>query len=335
MKKVLALILCLVMVVGMFSACGGGETENPETTAATQPGEEGKYLKVLTLGHSLAVDAGFMLAKIAHTEGYENLKIGTLYYAGCPMSKHVEFATTDAAEYDLRISSTETPNQVPEVIEPITMKQALQYDYWDIIIMQDGVFDMALDDSYKSGNIQTLQKFVKENAKNPNVEFAWHMTWVPPVDATLRATFKQGNYYNNGYAIYQNDRATMYQAVTKCVGDNIMTDSTFKFMIPSGTVMENLLSSYLEEVDIHRDYAHASDLARVAVSYVWYCRLAGVEKLDGLKYDVIPKQFLNNTIIKTEDRVLTDSEKAVILEAVNNALANPLQMTQSQYTTAP
>ena len=32
---------------------------------------------------------------------------------------------------------------------------------------------------------------------------------------------------------------------------------------------------------------------------------------------------------------MTDAEKAIILESVNNALANPLQMTQSQYTTAP
>ncbi len=337
MKRFLALTLCLLMVVGMFSACGGNgdQDETPETTVATQPGEEGKTLKILTLGHSLAVDCGHMLAKIAHTEGYENLKLGTLYYAGCPITSHIKFATEDAAEYDLYISSTEKPDQVPEVIEPITMKQALGFEYWDIIIMQDGVFDIALDDSYKSGNIQTLQKYVKENAKNPNVEFAWHMTWVPPVDSTLRATFKQGNYYNNGYVVYNNDRATMYQAVAKCVGDNIMTDSTFKFMIPSATVMENLLSSYLEEVDIHRDYAHASDLARVAVSYIWYCKLAGIEKLDEIKYDVIPKQFLKSTLIKAEDLPLTDSEKAVILEAVNNALANPLQMTQSQYIAAP
>ena len=33
--------------------------------------------------------------------------------------------------------------------------------------------------------------------------------------------------------------------------------------------------------------------------------------------------------------MITEAEKAVILEAVNNALANPLEMTQSQYTTAP
>ncbi len=334
MKRIIALLLCLLMVVGMFSACGG-ETEPAETTEATQPGEEGKILKVLTLGHSLAVDAGFMLAKIAATEGYESMKVGTLYYSGCPMNKHVEFATADAPEYDLRISSTENANQPPDVMEPITMKQALQFEYWDIIVMQDGVFDIASDASYKAGNIQTLQNYVKENVKNPNIKFAWHMTWVPPVDSDLRNSSPVVTYYNNGYKTFNNDRATIYQAVTKCVSDNILTDSTFQYVIPSATVMENMLSSYLEEKDIHRDYVHASDLARVAVSYVWYCKLAGIEKLDALQYTSIPKQFLNSTLIKTQDVALSESEQAVILEAVNNALANPLQMTQSQYTTAP
>lgn len=32
---------------------------------------------------------------------------------------------------------------------------------------------------------------------------------------------------------------------------------------------------------------------------------------------------------------LTEEEKALILESVNNALADPLNMTPSQYTAAP
>ena len=52
------------------------------------------------------------------------------------------------------------------------------------------------------------------------------------------------------------------------------------------------------------------------------------------KLDTIPKAFFKSTT-GTTDRVLTDMEKAIVLESVNNALANPLQMTQSQYTVAP
>jgi hypothetical protein len=44
-----------------------------------------------------------------------------------------------------------------------------------------------------------------------------------------------------------------------------------------------LLSSYLEETDIHRDYIHATDLGRVIASYTWYCKLMGIEKLEEIK----------------------------------------------------
>ena len=37
----------------------------------------------------------------------------------------------------------------------------------------------------------------------------------------------------------------------------------------------------------------------------------------------------------TEDYVLTDMDKSIILESVNNALKNPFAVTQSQYTVAP
>ena len=98
LKRFIAIVLVLATVLPVLSACGKVE-ETPETTTvplATEPEEEAKVLKVLTLGHSLAVNTGHMLALIAATEGFENLVVGTLYYSGCPLSKHVEFAASDA-----------------------------------------------------------------------------------------------------------------------------------------------------------------------------------------------------------------------------------------------
>lgn len=336
-KKALTLALALLMVLGTFAACGGN-ADTPETTAQTeptQPAEEAGVLKILTLGHSLAVDSGHMLALIANAEGYESMKVATLYYSGCPLNKHVQFMNTDAPEYSLYISSTDTPDTPPQIMDSITMKQAVAFDYWDIIIMQGGVFEIAEDEKYKDGNIQKIQEFVNANKLNPTATFAWHMPWAPPTTNSLRDQFpKEPNTYYSNYEAYNDDRTTLYNAITKCVSDNIVTDDTFAFVIPSGTAMENALSSYLEETDLHRDYVHATDLARVMVSYTWYCKLAGVEKLEEIKLDSIPKQFFKSTM-GSEDRVLTDAEKDIILESVNNALANPFQMTQSQYTTAP
>ena len=334
-RRILALGLCLIMVLSIFSACSYGSNTPTTEPAATQSPKEARVLKVLTLGHSLAVDCGHMLAMIAAKEGYEELKVGTLYYSGCPLNKHVEFMTKNSPEYKLYISSTEDPDTPPTIMESITMRDAITFDYWDIIVMQGGVFEIATDSMYKCGDIQKIQDFVNEYKRNPTAIFAWHMPWAPPTDNTLRDRYTAGsNIYYSEYAKYGDDRSTLFNAITKCVSDNILTDDTFKFMIPTGTAMENALSSYLEEVDLHRDYAHASDLGRVIASYVWYCKLTGIDQLDQIKLDVIPRQFFKSTA-GTEDRVLTESEKAIILESVNNALAQPLQMTPSQYTEAP
>ena len=106
-------------------------------------------------------------------------------------------------------------------------------------------------------------------------------------------------------------------------------------MICSGTAMMNASTTYLTEKDLLRDYVHVTDLVRAMSSYVWYAKLTGMEQLEEIKLDAIPKAFLKSTADKSQDRPITEMEKAIILESVNNALKNPLQITQSQYTQAP
>ena len=335
-KRLFALCLSVLLVLGCFSACGGGEEQKETEPVVTEDPVEAKTLKVLTLGHSLALDAGHMLALVADAEGYEEMTVGTLYYAGCSLDKHVQFMNSNSTEYKLYLSSTTTADEPPVTIESVTMQQAITHDYWDIIVMQGGVFEIAESEKYTNGNIQKIQSFVNEHKKNPNAVFAWNMAWAPPVNDALRNTYNhEPNIYINNYKEYDDDRAKLYNAITKCVKDHITTDDTFTRLIPSGTIYENALSSYLTEADMHRDYAHATDLARVMVSYVWYCVLTGVDQLEEIKLDTIPKSFLKNYVLYPQGRTLTENEKALILETVNNALKNPLQMTQSQYTEAP
>lgn len=335
MKKTLTLMLCLLMVLGMLCACNGNSNETEPETSATVPPEEENVLKVLTIGHSLAVDCGHMLALVADAEGYDGLQVGTLYYSGCSLEFHVKFMKQNSPVYSLYLSSTDKPNEPPIIMSSVTMQQAITYDYWDIFVMQGGVFEIGADLTYKNGNIQKIQEFVNQNKLDPDATFAWHMPWATPIDNELRDMYSEDdNPYYREYARYYNKRNKFYEAITKCVKENILTDETFEFMIPSGTALENALSSYLEEKDIHRDYAHASNFSRVIASYTWYCKLAGIDKLDELKLDVVPKQFLRGDAANA-DWTLTQHEKDLILESVNNALAEPLKMTQSQYTVAP
>ena len=294
-------------------------------------------LKILTLGHSLAVDSCHMLNLVAAAEGYDQpLMVATLYESGCKLSEHVEYSSTDSPKYSLYLSYTETPDKPPVILPNYTMKKALQYEDWDIIIMQGGVFEIAHEENYTNGNIQFIKEYVRQYAKNPDFIFAWHAPWVTPINNDLRDMYpySPNSYYTNYEKYFDNDRSKFYDLTFGCVEKFVLTDPDYIYLIPSGTALENALSSYLEETDLHRDYAHATDLGRVIAAYTWYCTLAGVDHLDEIKLDAIPVAFFKSTK-GTEDRVLTEMEKAIILEAVNNALKDPTHVTQSQYTTAP
>ena len=340
LKKFFALSLAVLMLLGCFTACGNAEPAETTEPKVTEPAEEAKVLKVLTLGHSLAVDTGHMLNMIAATQGfdgYEEVFIGTLYHSGCRLSQHVDFIRANSADYNLYLSSTATPGEPPEIMNGVTMQQALAFEYWDIIVMMGNPWEIDVEAAFENGNIQFIQEYVKENVANPNFIFAWHMPWALPGDEELLKMYpyEPNSHYNNHLKRYNLDKSAHYEAQVSCVEKYIVPDETFAFVIPSGTTIQNAWSSYLEEKDLHRDYAHASDLGRVMASYTWYCMLLGIEQLDEIKLDAIPKAFLKSTADKSQDRPLTEAEKAIILESVNNALANPYQMTQSQYTEAP
>lgn len=287
------------------------------------------YKKILTLGHSLALDACHMLAAVAAAEG-EQLELATLYDSGCPLFRHVEYLREGTRKYSLHVSSTETPGLPPKVIKEVTMEDAILYSDFDLIMMQGGTFEIAKSETYTDGNIQIIQDYVNQKKRDPDAVFAWHMPWAFATDPDLMAMYPlTPNSYISRYKDYDTDRVRLYEAFCKCVTDHILTDETFRFLIPTGTAMENALSSSLTEKDLLHDYAHASDLGRLLAAYGWYCVLAGLKELPEMKMTTIPAALRRGKAV--EDRKLTDREQAILLEALNNMLKNPLMLTKSQY----
>lgn len=310
-----------------------------EQAEKLEQGVEDRTFKILTLGHSLALDSGHLLALIADAQGlpeeYDEFIVGTLYKSGCNIYEHVNFLTDNSTSYSLYLSSTKTADQIPTITDNVTMSYALSYDNWDMIIMQGGVFEIAKDATYTDGKIEIIQDYVRARVQNPDIKFAWHMQWAPPTDEDLRGTYPYTpNWYVSSYEPYGDDRLTLYNTIAGCVEKNVLPNETFEFIIPSGTAMQNAWSSSFTEKQLHRDYVHASEYGRAISSYTWYCRLFGVDQLDEIKLDEIPKQFFHaSRPVRTEPE-LTQLEKDVLLESVNNALKTPFAMTQSQYVTA-
>lgn len=295
-------------------------------------------LKVLSIGNSTDVDALHMLNLVAAAEGYDQqeLLIGLLYYSGCKIAQHVNFLQNDQNAYALYISSTLTPDQPAARYPGYTMYEALKYEDWDIIFIHEDECAAHKESVFTNNNIQILTDYVNQHKRNPNAVLGYHIPWVCPSDPDLLATYpKTPNAYANYLAQYDNDRIKFYMAGVENVKKYVLTDEQYVYLVPSGTALHNAGTSYMPETELHRDYYHASDLGRVLVAYTWYCSLTGMDHLDAVSLDAIPMAFLRSTADKTQDRVLTEAEKQIILESVNNALASPLEVTQSQLTTEP
>jgi hypothetical protein len=295
-------------------------------------------LKVLSIGSSTDVDALHMLNLVAAAEGYDQqeLLVGVLYYSGCKIAQHVDFLQNNKNAYALYISSTLTPDQPAARYPGYTMYDALKYEDWDIIFIHEDDCAAHKESVFANGNIRILMDYVNQHKRNPNAILGYHLPWVCPSDPELLAMYpKTPNAYVNYLAQYDNDRVKFYMAGVENAKKYALTDERFVYVVPSGTALHNAGTSYLPQTELHRDYYHASDLGRVLVAYTWYCTLTGLDHLDAVNLDAIPMAFLRSTADKTQDRVLTDAEKEIILEAVNNALKNPLEVTQSQITSAP
>ena len=298
-----------------------------------------KTLKILTIGSSSSVDSGHMLNLVLATEGigaYEEIVIGTLYYSGCKLSRHVQFLTENNPAYSLYLSSTKTSDRPPVILKGVTMETAVKYDAWDIFFLQASGGESMDDSAFTNGNIEIIKNYVNEHKLNPRAIFGWHAIGVSSTDPDLIAMYP---YSPNGYATaaakYNYDRSLMLNERTDRLERYIMSDPTYVYVVATCTAVENAITSYLGQKGIKRDYTHLTDVGRLMVSYVWYCVLFGVKQLEEIKVDVIPKAFLKSTQDKTRDLTLTEGEKTVILEAVNNTLKNPLRITPSQITEDP
>ena len=357
MKRVFALLLAVACLFGLM-ACGGNTAAPGETqaqTPETQPKVEKDdgVLRVLMIGHSLGNDAMWMQPAVFQNENPDmKVVIGFLYYSGCKLAQHVQFAKECAAvygylEYDsekgdywykadsqgnmnIHVYGSHVSGAEPTSGISQTSQFAFQRQDWDIVVTQGYPWEVAKvkGTSYDPdlvGNFNTLKQFVLDNDidKETTPKFGWNMVWTFPDDDDL---------------IRDNDRATMnanfakvedyYDTTAQIVRDELAPQLGLDYIFPASTVFINALSGYKTTKEMYRDYAHASDFGRVMVAYLWYCILTDTDIAD-CSFAPINYQYQKDEVqyLLKEDLVITEEDKAVILEVVGNALAKPYEIT--------
>lgn len=316
MKRFLAMLLTFLM---LLSLCACGANEKP---AGTQPdGTEGnatptvdpnydpvnneKTLKVLAIGNSFSNDTTFYLEDIARVEGFENVLVGNLYISGCTLQTHALNAESNLPAYKYWMNY----DGEWKTIESCTLEYALKDQDWDIITMQQGSTWSGKPNSYEP-HLTKLIEYVNMTKTNPNARLAWNMTWA-----------YQSDFEKDMFAQYGRNQDVMYYAIITTVQDTVMAHKEISYIMPCGTAIQNARTSYVGDT-LTRDGYHMSDLGRVITSYTWLATFLN----EPLKEINLTK--VNDTL------TLTDQDKAMILEAVNNAIKTPFAVTNSTYIEA-
>lgn len=259
-----------------------------------------KQLRVLGIGNSFTEDAMEYLYKIADDYGVEEIILGYLYIGGSPLSKHVEMVETQDRDYGYY----DNTKGYWAYHSSYTIEQGILEQEWDMISIQQASYDSGMVETYND-DITTLINYIYETSTNKNVRIMWHMTWA--YQATSNHT---------GFINYDKDQMTMYNAIINAVETKIVPDERFDLIIPSGSAIQNVRTSYIGDT-LTRDGFHLSyEKGRYTASLTWFKALTGFD-INGITY-------------KPEGVSLRDQE--TMIEAVNNAIQHPFEITQATDT---
>ena len=122
----------------------------------------------------------------------------------------------------------------------------------------------------------------------------------------------------------------LYTEMMRVFQEELEPNFDFAYIMPSGTVMQNLKTTSLQSNQLYRDYGHATDFGRLAAAYGWYCTLTGTDisqcKLPAMNFRVVLDKMLR---LQQMDWELTEEQKALLVEAVGNAIETPYAVTPS------
>lgn len=307
----------------MLCGCNSNPTSTtaPSSEAAaptidrSAPLSDGKTLKLLAITSSFGLNTTQLLYDVAVAEGCTDVVVGRLYYSGCTLQRHVDYAKNNTMEYQY----TKISDGRYETKEGYSLKFGLQDEDWDIIYIQQSAAQAPIESSY--GNyLDELMVYVNDWKTNPNARFVWNMTWAYQSDST------QPVFVNT----FHSDQMAMYDSIVNVTKKLILPRTDFDRIVPSGTIIQNARTSAFGD-HLTRDTFHLNNYGAILAAYGLYSVLTGKE-ITEVNIDAVTAS--KNNGIGGADPILvplTEEQKAIIIECVNNGIKNPYEVTPSAY----
>lgn len=334
--KILSLILCCATMLSLCACSSKSEETEPATTAApttavpteattqaTEPTSganvpvcDGKTLKMLCITSSFGLNTTQLLYDVATAQGVTEVVIGRLYASGCTLEQHATNSRTNANAY--RYTKIDNSTGQWQTMENVSMYQGIKDEDWDIIFMQQSAAWGGAPETYHD-YIDVIKTYVDQHKTNPDARYIWNMTWAYQAD-TDQAVF------HNYYGAHQ---MLMYEAIVKTTREKILPRTDFAAIIPSGTAIQNARTSRFGDT-LTKDTYHLNNLGGTIAAYTLYATVTGQE-ITEINLDIVTASAKNgisgaNLILVP----LTEEDKQIIMDSVNNAIKNPWTVTSFQ-----
>ena len=273
------------------------EEVKEEVTYEKQNWNDDGALKVLLIGNSFSQDTCYLSMQAAKAMGIENVSISNLYIGAGSISDHI---------YRYKHGATAQLQTVNEKGNwgktDVTLETAVKSEDWDYIVIQQ--VSPLSGEEYSFESASALIDIIEPMC--PKARIAWNMTWA-----------YQSNFDDGRFARYDKDQAKMYASIVSATKSQILTNERIELVVPTGTVIQNVRTSYIGDTltrdGYHLNETHGRQIASLALVYA----LTGVS-IDG--------------VTTTNYNKLSDEAALIVaIEAIKNAMANPFEVTESIY----
>ena len=277
-----------------------------------------KSLKILTFGNSYSVDAYAWLCEIFASQGYE-LELGQIVNGGCNINHHYSNVDSDLEnDFGATFLYKNTKGDAHSVCVGESMPQKKIYEdaislcEWDYVVIQHGPKHVELVETYS--HLDELIAFIKAHLLSPRTKLIYHMIW------------KYNDYIPNA------GTAQFYPTIIDITREFVMKRPEFEGVIPAATMRQNLVSSYLTDKDVARDYGHMGlGFGRLVLGILWYCFFTG-EDPECVSFRPRISDISAGLLEKYTFDEVKECDMNVAYEAIRNALSTPFSVTPSKFS---
>ncbi len=268
LKKISAISLSVLMLLGAFSGCGTGATKETESTTPTKA-DDG-VIDIFMVGNSFCYYYVEELVGIAAAAGVK-MRVCNLYYSGCKMSQHYNWWVAGEAPYQFFDTTAEGGRRQTD---NVSLEWCLNQGDWDYISIQS--LNINSDDPeeiYGENRLYLDTFYGLFRERFPQAQMVWHQTWSYAVgtagNGTVTTPEKQA-------ANQQRNRAAAKLICEKYDLLNVPSGDAWAIIRDQGYDM--LCGRIGKGVNHEGDYYHVGDVGggQYLNACVWFESITGI-----------------------------------------------------------